>query len=78
MRVVKVDLFLAAKAATAWSLPGAATDGQDHHSLGQAARVWGLQIGAQVTDFVFVLNNRDAVQAFSRGGNVTLGQRRGR
>lgn len=34
---------------------------------------WGAQIGAQVTDFVFVLNNNAAVRAFSRGGNVTLG-----
>ena len=34
---------------------------------------WGAQIGAEVTDFVFVLNNRDAVRAFSKGGNVTLG-----
>jgi lipid-binding SYLF domain-containing protein len=34
---------------------------------------WGLQIGAQVTDFVIVLNNDDAVRAFSRGGNVTIG-----
>jgi lipid-binding SYLF domain-containing protein len=34
---------------------------------------WGLQIGAQVTDFVIVLNNDRAVSAFSRGGNVTIG-----
>jgi lipid-binding SYLF domain-containing protein len=34
---------------------------------------WGLQIGAQVTDFVIVLNSDKAVQAFSRGGNVTIG-----
>jgi lipid-binding SYLF domain-containing protein len=34
---------------------------------------WGAQIGAEVTDFVFVLNNKDAVRAFSKGGNVTLG-----
>jgi lipid-binding SYLF domain-containing protein len=34
---------------------------------------WGLQAGAQVTDFVIVLNNNAAVQAFSRGGNVTVG-----
>ncbi len=34
---------------------------------------WGAQIGAEVTDFVFVLNNRAAVRAFSREGNVTLG-----
>jgi len=34
---------------------------------------WGLQAGAQVTDFVIVLNNEAALQAFSRGGNVTIG-----
>lgn len=34
---------------------------------------WGFQIGAQVTDYVFVLNNNAAVRAFSRGGNLTLG-----
>lgn len=34
---------------------------------------WGPQIGAEVTDFVFVLNNNAAVRAFSKGGNVTLG-----
>src|SRR6266699_1241870 len=34
---------------------------------------WGLQIGAQVTDFVIVLNTDAAVRAFSKGGNVTLG-----
>src|SRR6516162_2715869 len=34
---------------------------------------WGLQVGAQVTDFVIVLNNDAAVQAFSRVGNVAIG-----
>jgi SH3 domain-containing YSC84-like protein 1 len=34
---------------------------------------FGLQIGAQVTEFVIVLNTYDAVKAFSRGGNVALG-----
>src|SRR5215467_4140604 len=34
---------------------------------------WGLQAGAQVTDFVVVLNTDAAVRAFSRGGNVTIG-----
>src|SRR5437667_2345169 len=34
---------------------------------------WGLQIGAQVTEFVIVLNDDSAVRAFSRGGNVTIG-----
>jgi len=34
---------------------------------------WGLQIGADITDFVIVLNSEDAVRAFSIGGNVTIG-----
>lgn len=34
---------------------------------------WGLQIGADITDFVIVLNSEDAVKAFSIGGNVTIG-----
>lgn len=41
--------------------------------IGTGGAGWGAQIGAQVTDFVFVLNTHRAVRAFSRDGNVTLG-----
>jgi len=41
--------------------------------IGTGGAGFGLQIGAEVTDFVFVLNNEDAVRAFSHGGNVTIG-----
>jgi len=34
---------------------------------------FGAQLGADVTDFVIVLNHEDAVKAFSRGENLTLG-----
>lgn len=34
---------------------------------------FGGQIGAEITDFVIVLNTRAAVKSFSKGGNVTLG-----
>ncbi len=34
---------------------------------------WGAQIGAQVTDFIIVLNTRAAVRAFSHSDNVHLG-----
>ncbi|KAJ7600865.1 hypothetical protein C8J56DRAFT_911486 [Mycena floridula] len=34
---------------------------------------WGLQVGADITDFVIVLNSEDAVRAFSLGGNMTIG-----
>src|SRR3981081_1987957 len=41
--------------------------------IGTGGAGWGLQIGAQATDFVFVLNNNAAVRAFARDGNGTLG-----
>lgn len=34
---------------------------------------FGAQLGADVTDFVIVLNKEEAVKAFSRGENLTLG-----
>jgi len=34
---------------------------------------FGFQIGAQATEFVMVLNTPEAVKAFSKGGNVSLG-----
>ncbi|CCE86356.1 Piso0_004840 [Millerozyma farinosa CBS 7064] len=33
----------------------------------------GGQIGAEITDFVFILNNKAAVDAFSQFGSITLG-----
>jgi len=47
-----------------WSAPSCIATG----GLG-----WGLQIGADITDFVVVLNSEDAVRAFTLGGNVTIG-----
>ena len=41
--------------------------------IGLGGAGWGLQVGAQVTDFIFVLNNDSAVRAFSRDGNLKLG-----
>jgi SH3 domain-containing YSC84-like protein 1 len=41
--------------------------------VGTGGAGWGFQVGAQVTDFVFVLNSRDAVRSFAHDGNVTLG-----
>lgn len=32
-----------------------------------------MQIGADITEVVIVLNSDEAVKAFSRGGNVTVG-----
>ncbi|OMJ28238.1 SH3 domain-containing protein [Smittium culicis] len=47
-----------------WSAPSA---------IGTAGVGVGGQIGAELTDFVMILNTKSAVKAFSHGGNVTLG-----
>ncbi|KAL4225058.1 SH3 domain-containing YSC84-like protein 1 [Mactra antiquata] len=49
---------------SAWSAPTA---------IGIAGLGGGFEIGAEVTDFVIILNKRSAVEAFSKGGNLTLG-----
>ena len=41
--------------------------------IGTGGAGWGPQIGAQITEYVFVLNTNRAVRAFSRDGNFTLG-----
>jgi lipid-binding SYLF domain-containing protein len=58
------DGVVVARTAHGWSGPS---------FIGTGGAGWGLQIGAEVTDFVIVLNNDSAVRAFSKGGNVTLG-----
>lgn len=47
-----------------WSAPSAIATG----GIG-----FGAQIGADITDIVLILNSDEAVRAFSRGGNVTVG-----
>lgn len=41
--------------------------------IGTGGAGYGFQIGAQITEFVFVLNTDAAVKSFSRDGNVTIG-----
>jgi lipid-binding SYLF domain-containing protein len=53
-----------ARTRNGWSGPSA---------IGTGGVGFGLQIGADVTEFVMVLNTDAAVQAFSRDVNVTLG-----
>ncbi len=47
-----------------WSGPSA---------IGTGGAGFGFQVGAEQTDFVFILNTNDAVNAFSQGGNLQLG-----
>src|SRR5262244_1567615 len=55
---------IVARTANGWSGPSA---------IGTGGAGFGLQIGAQVTEFVMILNTDAAVQAFSHDVNVTLG-----
>ena len=50
--------------AAGWSGPSA---------IGTGGAGFGFQVGAEVTEYVMVLNTDAGVKAFSRGGNVTLG-----
>ncbi|KAF7314539.1 Ysc84 domain-containing protein [Mycena kentingensis (nom. inval.)] len=73
-QIVKAGFVISGKAGSgiviarlpdgSWSAPSCIATG----GLG-----WGLQIGADITDFVIVLRNEDAVRAFSQGGNFTIG-----
>jgi lipid-binding SYLF domain-containing protein len=56
--------IVVARLKTGWSGPSA---------IGTGGAGFGLQIGAEVTEFVMILNTDDAVKAFSRDVNVTLG-----
>ncbi|XP_033836117.1 SH3 domain-containing YSC84-like protein 1 isoform X2 [Periophthalmus magnuspinnatus] len=47
-----------------WSAPSA---------IGIAGLGGGFEIGVEVSDLVIILNQRSAVEAFSKGGNLTLG-----
>jgi lipid-binding SYLF domain-containing protein len=56
--------IIVARTKNGWSGPSA---------IGTGGAGFGLQIGAEVSEFVIVLNTNEAVKAFSRGRNVALG-----
>jgi lipid-binding SYLF domain-containing protein len=56
--------IVVARGPNGWSGPSA---------IGTGGLGFGFQAGLQVSEYVFILNTQDAVNAFSKGGNVTLG-----
>jgi lipid-binding SYLF domain-containing protein len=56
--------IVVARTGKGWSGPSA---------IGTGGVGFGFQAGAQVSELVIVLNTPEAVNAFSKGGNVTLG-----
>jgi lipid-binding SYLF domain-containing protein len=73
LTVVKVGFGLSGKGGQGVVVARTADGWSDPSFVGTGGAGWGLQIGAQITEFVFVLNTREAVRAFSRDGNVTIG-----
>lgn len=73
MSVVKVGFGLSGKGGQGVVVARTGSGWSGPSFVGTGGAGWGFQIGAQLTEFVFVLNSREAVRAFSRDGNVTLG-----
>src|SRR5438067_9296709 len=73
MSVVKAGLIFSAKGGQGVVIARTPRGWSGPSFIATGGGGWGLQAGVQVTDFVIVLNNDAAVQAFSRGGNVTIG-----
>src|SRR5436305_10036807 len=71
--VVKAGLIFSGKAGEGVEVARTGHGWSGPSFIGTGGVGWGPQIGAEVTDFVIVLNNEGAVRAFSKGGNVTLG-----
>ena len=56
--------LVVARHGTSWTGPSA---------IGTGGAGFGFQVGAEVTEFVLVLNTPEAVEAFAHGGNVSFG-----
>src|SRR5262249_30371444 len=54
-------------------VPGRRAGWSGPWAIGPGGAGFGSQVGAEVTEYVMVLNTDEGVKAFSRGGNVTLG-----
>ena len=73
MRVLKVGFGISGKGGQGVVVARTGNGWSGPSFIGTGGAGFGFQIGAQVTDFVIVLNTRDAVRAFSRDGNITIG-----
>jgi lipid-binding SYLF domain-containing protein len=73
MRVLKIGFGISGKGGQGVVVARTGNGWSGPSFIGTGGAGFGFQIGAQVTDFVIVLNTRDAVRAFSHEGNVTIG-----
>ena len=73
MTVVKVGFGLSGKGGQGVVVARTGNGWSGPSFIGTGGAGWGPQIGAQITEYIFVLNTNRAVRAFSRDGNLTLG-----
>src|SRR5438067_3747975 len=73
LTVVKVGFGLSGKGGQGVVVARTGNGWSGPSFVGTGGAGWGPQIGAQITEFVFILNTNRAVRAFSRDGNLTLG-----
>jgi lipid-binding SYLF domain-containing protein len=73
VRVLKIGFGVSGKGGEGVVVARTAHGWSGPSFLGLGGAGWGLQIGAELSDFIFVLNNDAAVRAFSRDGNVKIG-----
>jgi SH3 domain-containing YSC84-like protein 1 len=73
MTVIKAGFVISGRGGTGVVVARTRKGWSGPSAIGTGGAGFGFQIGAQVTEFVIVLNTDEAVRAFSRGGNVELG-----
>ncbi|MGZ5020290.1 MAG: YSC84-related protein [Chthoniobacterales bacterium] len=73
IQVVKVGFGISGKGGEGVVVARTADGWSGPSFIGTGGAGFGFQIGAELTEFIFVLNTDAAVSAFSKDGNVTLG-----
>ena len=73
MTVIKAGFIVSGRAGSGVVVARLGKGWSGPSAIGTGGAGFGFQIGAEQTEFVIVLNTREAVKAFSQGGNVQLG-----
>ena len=73
LTVIKVGFGVSGRGGTGVVVARTAKGRSGPSGIGTGGAGFGLQIGAQVTEFVIILNTDAAVKAFAQGVNVQLG-----
>ena len=73
MTVVKAGFIVSARGGSGVVVARTGKGWSGPSAIGTGGAGFGFQIGAEQTEFVFVLNTNEAVKAFSQGGNVQFG-----